>query len=142
MLKALIIGHLGKDAVINTTQNGTAVINFSVAHSESFKDKDGNKQTKTVWCDCSWWTDKHAIVPYLKKGTQVYIEGNPEVKTFSKQDGSTGASLSIRVLSCQLLGGNSNSNEQSNSKKEDFKQQAPGPVQTYQGGEPVDDLPF
>lgn len=141
MLKLLIIGHLGKDALTNTTQGGNSVINFSVAHSETYKDNKGEKHTKTVWADCSWWTDKHAIVPYLTKGTQVYIEGFPEIKTFSKQDGSTGTSLGVRVMSCQLLGGSNKDNSAAPAKKE----QAPAwnkEVVTNQDNEPVDDLPF
>jgi len=104
MLKAQVIGHLGKDAVVNNV-NGKTVINFSVAHSEKWKDAQGNQQEKTTWVDCSWWTDRTGIAQYLNKGTQVYAEGTPEVRTFPKNDGSTGASLSLRVQSVQLLGG-------------------------------------
>jgi single-strand DNA-binding protein len=144
MLKLLVIGNLGKDAVVNTLQSGQAVINFSVAHTENYKDRDGNKQQKTQWVDCAWWTDKHAIVPYLKKGTQVYLEGQPEVKTFNKNDGGTGVSLVLRVLGCNLLSSSSNGNGGANAnasstpsaKTEDFSKQAP-PAATVE-----DELPF
>jgi single-strand DNA-binding protein len=106
MLKALVIGHLGKDAALNTLSNGKTVINFSVAHSEKFKDAQGNDKTKTTWVECAYWTERTGILPYLKKGTQVYVEGQPEVKTFAKNDGSTGASFALRVGQVQLLGGN------------------------------------
>lgn len=111
MLKLLVIGNLGKDATCNNV-NGKNVINFSVAHTEKYKDAQGNQQQKTTWVDCSWWSDRTAIVPYLKKGIQVYLEGNPEVRTFSKQDGTTGTSLSVRVLTVQLLGGGNGNNSQ------------------------------
>jgi single-strand DNA-binding protein len=73
MLKVLVIGHLGKDATVNNV-NGKTVINFTVAHSEKYKDAQGDRQSKTTWVDCAWWSDRSAIVPYLKKGAQVYVE--------------------------------------------------------------------
>lgn len=99
MLKMQVIGHLGKDAEVKE-YNGKNVINFSVAHSE--KGRDG--QSKTTWVECSYWTDKTGIVPYLKKGTQIYTEGMPEVRTYGKNDGTTGVSLTLRVGQVQLLG--------------------------------------
>lgn len=103
MIKTLVIGHLGKDATVNQV-NGKNVINFTVAHSEKWKDQQGQTQEKTTWVDCSYWTDRTAIAPYLQKGTQVFVEGMPEVRTFTRADRSTGATLSLRVQSVQLLG--------------------------------------
>jgi single-strand DNA-binding protein len=103
MLKTLIIGNLGKDCVVNQV-NGKSVINFTVAHSEKFQDAQGVKQERTTWVDCSWWTDKLAIAPYLLKGTQVYVEGQPNVNAYAKRDGTPGASLTLRVQNVQLLG--------------------------------------
>lgn len=80
MLKLNVIGHLGKDAVVNNV-NGKSVINFSVAHSEKIRDAQGNQNDKTVWVECAYWTDRVAIAPYLKKGTQVYAEGNGDIRT-------------------------------------------------------------
>ena len=103
MIKLQVIGNLGKDCVTNTV-NGKNVINFNVAHTEKFKDAQGNQKDKTIWVDCAYWTDRTGIAPYLKKGTQVYVEGSPEVRTYAKNDGTTGASLTLRVGSVQLLG--------------------------------------
>src|SRR5262245_17238052 len=103
MIKLLVIGNLGKDAIVNNV-NGKNVINFTVAHTEKFKDAQGNQKDKTVWVDCAYWTDRTAVAPYLKKGTQVYVEGQPDVRTFTTQDGRNGASLTLRVSSVQLLG--------------------------------------
>ena len=137
MIKLTAIGHLGKDATVNNV-NGKNVINFSVAHTEKWKDAQGAQQEKTVWIDCAYWTDKTAISPYLLKGTQVYVEGIPEVRTYQTQDGSTKATQSLRISSVQLLGG---------GKKEGptaSQQQAPAAQNT--GFEPVqtehNDLPF
>jgi single-strand DNA-binding protein len=103
MIKLQVIGNLGKDCVTNAV-NGKNVINFSVAHTEKFKDAQGNQKDKTIWVDCAYWTDRTGIAPYLKKGTQVYAEGTPELRTYPKNDGTTGVSLTLRVQSVQLLG--------------------------------------
>lgn len=106
MIKLQVIGNLGKDCVVNTV-NGKNVMNFTVAHTEKFKDSTGAQREKTIWVDCAYWSDRTGIAPYLKKGTQVYAEGAPEIRTYTTQDGKSGASLSLRVLSIQLLGSRS-----------------------------------
>ncbi|MBL7755978.1 MAG: single-stranded DNA-binding protein [Chitinophagaceae bacterium] len=104
MIKMQVIGNLGKDCVVNTV-NGKNVINFTVAHTEKYKDAQGNMQEKTTWVDCSYWTDRTAVAQYLTKGKQVYADGQPEVRTFQRNDGTSGASLVLRVREIQLLGG-------------------------------------
>lgn len=108
MIKMQVIGNLGKDCVTNAV-NGKNVINFSVAHTEKYKDQQGNQKDKTIWVECAYWTDRTGIAPYLKKGTQVYVDGSPEVRTYAKNDGTTGASLTLRVSFVQLLGGRAES---------------------------------
>ena len=103
MIKMQVIGNLGKDCVVNTV-NGKNVINFTVAHTEKYKDSSGNNQEKTTWVDCAYWTDRTAVAPYLTKGTQVFVEGTPEVRSFQRNDGTAGASLSMRIREVQLLG--------------------------------------
>lgn len=147
MIKLQVIGNLGKDCVTNTV-NGKSVMNFNVAHTEKFRDAQGNQQEKTIWVDCAYWSDRTAVAPYLKKGTQVYVEGTPEVRTYPKNDGSTGASLTLRVQSVQLLG-------QKSATPGDYSSPAAGntyggnsgggysqPQQGPSVSEPVDDLPF
>ena len=108
MIKLQVIGHLGKDCTTNVV-NGKNVINFSVAHSEKYKDASGVQKDKTTWVECAYWTDKTAIAPYLKKGQLVYTEGTPEVRSYTKSDGTAGTSLTLRVLNVQLLGGGTRS---------------------------------
>ena len=103
MIKLQVIGNLGKDCTTNAV-NGKNVINFSVAHTERYKDAQGNQQERTTWVDCAYWTERLGIAPYLRKGQMVYVEGSPEVRTFTRNDGSAGASLVLRVLNVQLLG--------------------------------------
>src|SRR5688572_13845609 len=139
MIKLQIIGNLGKDCVVNTV-NGKNVINFTVAHTEKFRDSQGNNQERTTWVDCGYWTDKTAISPYLTKGKQVYVEGTPEVKSFTRQDGTAGASLSLRVRDIQLLGGKGDSGAQAPVMSQGAsKPQVTNPADIT---EPVDDLPF
>ncbi|MDR3714347.1 MAG: single-stranded DNA-binding protein [Puia sp.] len=148
MIKLQVIGNLGKDCVTNAV-NGKNVINFNVAHTEKFRDAQGNQKDKTIWVECAYWTDRTGIAPYLKKGTQVYAEGTPEVRTYPKNDGTTGVSLTLRVSNVQLLGskteggggGYSGGGEPSYSS-----QSAPvssGRVTSANDvTEPMDDLPF
>src|SRR5690349_24302567 len=107
MIKLQIIGNLGKDCVVNNV-NGKTVINFSVCHTEKFKDAQGNQKDKSIWVECAYWTDKTGILPYLVKGAQIYVEGQPDLRNYTTKDGTQGTSLSLRVLSVQLLGGNQN----------------------------------
>lgn len=139
----MAIGHLGKDAVTNKV-NGKQVINFTVAHSEKYRNSQGEQVDKTTWLECGWWNDSDKIAQYLNKGTQVFIEGVPEVRTFAKNDGTTGVSLSVRVFSLQLLGGGKGETVV-NNKTPNAKQAAPQPGANSPADnvtEPIDDLPF
>ncbi len=140
MIKMQVIGNLGKDCVVNTV-NGKNVINFTVAHTEKYKDSQGNNQEKTTWVDCAYWTDRTAVAPYLQKGTQVYVEGNPEVRSFTRNDGTAGASLSLRVREVQLLGRKGDNGGMPNSDAGSSRQEIATPA-TAGGEEVADDLPF
>lgn len=143
MLKIQMIGHIGRDAEVHT-HSGEVVVNFSVAHTDKYKDGDGQVVNKATWVSCSWWTDRQAIVQYLKKGQMVWIEGVPEAKLWKdKKSGEAKAFLNMRVLGLQLVGG---------GRSADNSQSAPAPQQaaqqTQQGYVPMQtgvddtDLPF
>ena len=140
MIKMQAIGNLGKDCVVNTV-NGKNVINFTIAHTEKYRDSQGNNQEKTTWVDCAYWTDRTAISPYLTKGKQVFVEGTPEVRSFTRQDGTAGASLSLRVREVQLLGGRGDSVPSVSSalSMSSSSGSIPSPSEIT---EPIDDLPF
>ena len=143
MIKMQIIGHLGKDCVVNTV-NGKTVINFTVAHTEKYKDSQGNQQEKTTWVDCAYWTDRTAVAQYLTKGKQVYVEGLPEARSFQRNDGTPGSSLSLRVRDIQLLGGRGdnaggNSYQPNVATATASNTAIPSPSDIT---EPIDDLPF
>ena len=145
MIKMQVIGRLGKDCVVNAV-NGKNVINFTVAHSKKYRDSQGNNQEKTIWVDCAYWTDRTAVSPYLTKGTQVFVEGSPEVRSFTRQDGTAGASLSLRVREVQLLGSKSANGGSAPSgysgaasASSPASSSVPSPNEIT---EPIDDLPF
>jgi single-strand DNA-binding protein len=142
MIKMQIIGNLGKDCTVNTV-NGKNVINFTVAHTEKYRDSQGNNQEKTTWVDCAYWTDRTALSPYLVKGKQVYAEGTPEVRSFTRQDGTAGASLSLRVREVQLLGGRGDSVGAAPSYSSASAGSSGGSIPAASEiTEPIDDLPF
>lgn len=146
MIKLQVIGNLGKDCITNTV-NGKSVINFNVAHTEKFRDAQGNQKDKTIWVECAYWTDRTGIAPYLKKGTQVYVEGNPEVRTYAKSDGTTGVSLTLRVVSVQLLGSRGSAESGGGDSGESTYNQpraaSSSPVASPSDiTAPIDDLPF
>ena len=148
MIKLQVIGNLGKDCITNTV-NGKSVINFNVAHTEKFTSQ-GTQKDKTIWVECAYWTDKTGIAPYLKKGQQVYVEGSPEVRTYPKNDGTTGVSLTLRVVSVQLLGSRGDSGGSSEGgygsgsySSGNYSSSSGSNVQAgNEISEPVDDLPF
>jgi len=105
MIKLQIIGNLGADC-IQKEINGKTVINFNVAHSEKFKDAQGNPKERTTWVNCAYWTDRTAVAQYLTKGRTVYAEGSPEAEAYTNKEGQPAATLRMRVQTVQLLGGN------------------------------------
>ena len=151
MLKLLVIGHLGKDATVNNV-NGKNVINFTAAHTEKYKDAQGTQIDKTTWVECSYWTERIAIAPYLKKGTQIYAEGIPEIRNYTTNDGRTGSSLVLRITSIQLLGSKTEGGSIDSAPQQSASapaasssnfQQAPAYVPPASSiTEPADDLPF
>lgn len=104
MLKASLIGNLGADAQVKTA-NGREFVTFRVAHSWNFTAQDGTVNSGTIWVDCIG-NNLKGVVEYLKKGTQVFVEGEISLRVYSsKQDRCMKAGLTIHVQSVQLIGG-------------------------------------
>ncbi|RNI39802.1 single-stranded DNA-binding protein [Hanamia caeni] len=146
MIKLQIIGHLGSDCTTNEV-NGRTVINFPVAHSEKYKDSQGNQVEKTTWVKCAYWTERPAIAQYLKKGQLVYAEGNPEAEGYLNKENQNAASLKMNVFRIQLLGSKNESGGASNSMgNPSGNYQTSSPSKTSPAieemDEPADDLPF
>ena len=145
MIKLQIIGNLGKDCIVKEV-NGKTVINFSVAHTERYKDAQGNQKERTTWVECAYWTDKTAVAPYLTKGKTVYAEGSPEADAYTNKEGQVAATLRMRVQTVQLLGGNNSEGQGSNAGNVSNAGMSQRPVAAAVPAAttavPVDDLPF
>lgn len=104
--KVIIVGHLGQDPEIRYMSDGTAVTNFSVATSESWKDKQtGEKKERTEWHRIVAWRQLGELCgKYLSKGRQVYIEGKLQTRSWEK-DGVTRYTTEIVATDVQFLGG-------------------------------------
>ena len=130
--KVILVGNLGADPELNSANNGTQVANLSLATSEQWTDKSGERQERTEWHRLVLW-DKLADIAaqYLKKGSQIYVEGKLQTRSWEDPNGQKKWTTEIRVFQLQMLG-----------RREDA--QAPA------GGAPVpvpdavnnDDLPF
>jgi single-strand DNA-binding protein len=89
--KVMLIGHLGRDPEIRTTQDGTRVANLSIATSESWRDKNsGERREKTEWHRVVIFNDRLVDVAekYLKKGAKVYLEGALQTRKWTDQSGA------------------------------------------------------
>jgi single-strand DNA-binding protein len=107
--KVTLLGSLGRDPEVRFMPNGESVANFSLATSENWKDKDGNKQQKVEWHNVVAYRKLAEIIgEYLKKGSSVYIEGKLQTRKWEK-DGVTRYSTEIIADSMQMLGGKSDS---------------------------------
>lgn len=136
MLKAQLIGYVGKDAVVSD-YNGRKVINFNVAHSEKYKDAQGVQHERTTWVSCGYWTDKTGVAQYLRKGTLVYVEGLPVADYYinPQRDGDISPKLKFTVWKIELLGG---TKDNANSAPPAQTTSTPPPETSFND----DDLPF
>ncbi len=163
--KVILVGNLGSDPELRYTGSGTAVCNFSLATTESYKDRDGNQVENTEWHRVVAWARLGEICgEYLKKGRQVYIEGQLQTRQWEDKDGNTKYTTEIKAREMQMLGGrddNGGGGGGGNSDSDSYDQ-SPKPqrssnngggqrqqAQSSSGGgndsysfEPDDDLPF
>ena len=104
--KVILVGNLGKDPEVRYLEGGTAVANFSIATSESFKDKtSGERRTVTEWHNVVLWRGLAEIAEkYLKKGNQVYIEGKLRTRKWQDKDGKDRYTTEIVGDNLQMLG--------------------------------------
>jgi single-strand DNA-binding protein len=87
--KVIILGSLGRDPEVRNFQNGGKVVNLRVATSEKYKDREGNQQERTEWHSVAIFNEKLGEIAerYLKKGNQVYLEGQLETRKWTDQQG-------------------------------------------------------
>lgn len=109
MNKAIVIGNLGKDAEMRYTQGGTAVATFSVATTETWKDREGQKKEDTQWHRIVLWgKTAEALQEFLTKGKQVCVEGKLQTRKWTDRNGAEKYTTEIRADRIVLLGGGGN----------------------------------
>lgn len=144
--KVILIGRLGKDPETRFMPNGEAVCNFSVATSESWKDQSGQRQERIEWHNITMYRRLAEIAgQYLKKGSQVYLEGRIQSRKYQGKDGIERTAYDIIVNEMKMLGGSGNDGQQAQSAQAETptppRRQAPAapaaPVEDID-----DDVPF
>lgn len=147
--KAILIGYLGKDPEVRYMPNGDAVANVSLATSESYKDKDGQKQNRSEWHNVVFYKRLAEIVgQYLKKGSMVYVEGRIHYKKWQDKDGRDRHATEIVASEMRMLGGKANNAEKADNAEvpsADAPIKAPGATTAPSGNGAFDfddDIPF
>mgnify|MGYP000128462223 FL=1 len=132
--KAILLGNLGKDPELRKLDDGRAVANFSIATSETYKNKAGEKVTNTEWHNVVLWSPLAEIAEnYLKKGSQVYIEGKISNRSYEDKDGVKKYVSEVVGRDLRLLGRAPESNDSTPT---------PSPSQETKESVQEDDLPF
>lgn len=120
-----LIGNLGKDPELRYTEAGEPVANFSIATTEQWTSKGGDKQEKTEWHRISFWGKLAEIAgQYLKKGKQVYIEGSIRSREYTNKEGQKATAYEIRGDKLVML----NSGEPRPEGSAPYQRQAPKPA--------------
>ena len=137
--KVILVGALGRDPEVRYAASGDAICNFSMATSESWKDKtSGEKKEKTEWHRISSFGKLAEICgEYLKKGSQVYVEGKLQTRKWQDKEGQDRYTTEIVAERMQMLGGKRETNEER-------PQDQPAASKSGKGGieDMDDDIPF
>lgn len=106
--KAILVGNLGRDAEMRFTAGGTAVCTVSLATTEKFNDRDGNKKEDTQWHRVViWGKTAESLNEYLTKGKQIYVEGRIQTREWTDKEGKQARTTEIKADKIVLLGGGS-----------------------------------
>lgn len=102
--KVILIGNLGKDPELRHTPQGQAVANFSLATSESWNDKNGQKQERTEWHKVVvWGKPAELVAKYLSKGRKAYVEGRLQTRAWDDKDGQKRYTTEVVANTVQFL---------------------------------------
>ena len=104
--KVILLGHLGADPEVKYLEGDKVVANLSLATSEAYQDRSGNRVEQTEWHDLELWDQQAKIAEkYLKKGSQIYVEGKIKSDKWTDEQGQNRKRMKIRVLSFTMVGG-------------------------------------
>ncbi len=139
--KVILVGNVGKDPEVRYLENGTAVTTISLATSEVYTNKSGEKVTNTEWHNVVLWRGLAEIAQkYVKKGSQIYIEGRLRTRSWDDKDGNKKYTTEIVADVMQLLGKRPDEGHPSSVSGEVGKAAVENESMVNEG--PVDDLPF
>lgn len=137
--RVILLGHVGKDAEIKKISSGKKVANFSLATTESYKDKNGDRVDTTEWHNLVFWGPiVDVIEKYISKGSQVYIEGKIKTRSYDK-DGEKRYVTEILGETLKMMG-KAPEKATTGQAKSTGKSTSQQPVSV--DGEEIDDLPF
>ena len=118
--KVILIGNLGKDPEVRYLDNGVAVANMSIATTENYKNKEGDRVSQTEWHDVVLWRGLAEIAEkYLKKGSSVYIEGKIRTNKWVDKDENTRYKTEILADKLNMLARSVNSEDNNTPSTED-----------------------
>lgn len=142
--KVILVGNLGKDPEVRHLENGAVVANFSMATSESYKDKNGVRQTQTEWHNVVLWRGLAEIAEkFLKKGNMIYIEGKLRTRSWEDKEGVTRYTTEVVGDSMTMLGSKSDNNSAGSASDAKPDNSSYSEKETeIEDAEESDDLPF
>ena len=144
--KVILIGNLGQDPESRTTPGGTTVTNIRIATTESWTDKaSGEKKEQTEWHTVVMWSRLGEIAAeYLRKGSQVYIEGRLQTRKWQDKQGNERYSTEVVASEMQMLGGRGGgpATNETRDTREGSRSTAPAPAGAGSAAEFEDDIPF
>jgi len=112
--KVILVGNLGKDPEVRYLDNGVAVANFSLATTESYKNKQGERVSQTEWHNIVLWRGLAEVAEkYLKKGSSIYVEGKIKNRKWEDKDGNTRYNTEILGDNMTMLGAKPSSEDTS-----------------------------
>ena len=118
--KVILIGNLGKDPEVRYLDNGVAVANLSLATSENYKNKQGERVSQTEWHDVVLWRGLAEVAEkYLKKGSSVYVEGKLRTNKWVDKDENTRYKTEVLADKLTMLGRSQNQEQSTESTSED-----------------------
>lgn len=136
--KVILIGRLGTDPEVKTVSGGNTVARLSVATSENWTDRDGQRQERTEWHRVVVWGKLAELCgKYLAKGRQVYLEGRLQTRSWEDQQGQKKYTTEIVASTVQFLGSSQGMGMENNNNG--FDAQDFGPEPSFDSG---DEIPF
>ncbi|MBL6963683.1 MAG: single-stranded DNA-binding protein [Bacteroidetes bacterium] len=139
--KVILVGNVGKDPELRTFDSGTTKASFSLATSETYKNREGEKVTNTEWHNLVVWGNLTKVVEqFVRKGSQIYVEGKLTSRSY-ETDGITKYITEVRVNDLVLLGRREDAEARSTQSENTSKPESPAPASDDSPAE-ADDLPF